>query len=87
MKKISAVVALYLLAMLVGCGNNDLTFPGESVATSTPGGPTDTPGPGAATPTSTPLTDCGSGGDDCVVNTDCCSGQCVSVDGVLFECE
>jgi len=85
MRNISAVVALCLLAMLVGCGNSDLTFPGESAPTVTPGGPTGTPGPGAATPTSTPST-CGPSGDACVVNTDCCSGQCASVDGVIFTC-
>jgi hypothetical protein len=87
MRNISAVVALCLLAMLVGCGNSDLTFSGESAPTATPGGPTGTPGPGAATPTSTPDTTCGASGDDCGVNTDCCSGQCVSDDGVLFTCE
>jgi hypothetical protein len=79
MRKISALVALCLLAMLVGCGNSNLTFPGEDV-------PTSTPGPGAATPTSTPAGDCAPGGAECFVDSDCCSGQCVSSDGVLFVC-
>ena len=62
----AVLVTLCLLMMLVGCGNGDLTLPGDVVTTATPGGPTATPNLGAATlrrrrcPTAV-------SGDDCVV--------------------
>ena len=82
------LLTLCLLAMLVGCGNSNLTFPGDIVPTSTPGGPTETPGLGAATPTETPQPAgvCAPSGADCIVGPDCCSGQCVSGDGTLSSC-
>ena len=46
------------LALISGCGNGDLVFPGEFPPTVTPGGPTITPGgptttPGTPVPTAT----------------------------------
>ena len=42
------------LALISGCGNGDLVFPGEFMPTVTPGGPTNTPG-GPTTPPATPI--------------------------------
>ena len=59
--------------MILGCGGSDLTFPGEIVATPVP----------AATETPT----CAASGDVCNFDSDCCSGSCISPDGVSFQCQ
>ena len=61
------------LVTLVGCGGEDLIFPGVPLSTATVSG-TQTPG-------------CLASGDSCSVASDCCSGQCVTLDGVNLTCQ
>jgi hypothetical protein len=65
--------ALFAVVAATGCGGEDLVFPGMIPPTET------------ATPVETPT--CGVSGDACTLNTDCCSGQCVTSDGVNFFCQ
>ena len=58
---------------LTSCGNEELVFPGMIPPTETP------------TPVETPT--CLPSGDACTLNSDCCSGQCITTDGTDFSCQ
>ena len=78
MKPLQAWACALLLALLMaaagatGCGQ-DLVLPGDIPATDTP------------TPEGTPT--CLQSGNACVNATDCCSGSCITNDGVDFFCQ
>src|SRR5262245_16357155 len=90
--------ALCLALLSIGCGNGDLTFPGEAAPsgdmTVTPIGTPTTPGPTftattvpvVPTFTPTPLGQpgCAPTGAGCTDNSDCCNNQCASDDGITF---
>jgi len=75
--------------------HRDLVFPGEVAPTTTTSpGATDTPGTpgpsGTPVPTATPTppgTGCALSGADCTLDSDCCSGHCMSPDDVTFVCQ
>jgi len=56
----------------VGCGGPDLVVGGMLPATATAG--------------TTPTTTCGQPGDPCGTNSDCCSGNCFTPDGINLQC-
>jgi len=74
---ISVVVLSALLSLMAwgGCGGPDLFVAGQPLIT-----PTTTAG------TMTP-SNCFEPGEPCSANTDCCSGSCVSPDGITLECQ
>ena len=70
---IATLVAMIVLAVMstaVGCGN-DLVVSGMLPSATVV--PTGTPG-------------CLQTGSACTLSTDCCSGQCISPDGITLEC-
>jgi len=87
------VTGLCLVFAVSGCGDGNLVFPGNvATASTTPATPTDTPATSIATPTETPTetpigTACGQSGTDCTVGGQCCSGRCISPDGVTSMCQ
>jgi hypothetical protein len=70
---IAAVAACGVLIGLLGCGADDLVFPGEIAPTAT------------ASPGATP--GCLPSGDACVSSSDCCSAICTTTDGMNFFCQ
>ena len=68
-----AVLGTLGIVAAASCGNEDLIFPGEILPTGTP------------TPVGTPT--CLVSGDACSLSSDCCSAQCITVDGVDFFCQ
>lgn len=70
---VGGVVGAIALIVIASCGGEDLIFPGDFPATETP-----TPAPTAT---------CLASGDACSVASDCCSGQCITTDGVDFFCQ
>jgi hypothetical protein len=67
-----SLIALCAVASFIGCGTEDLVFPGmlplpTATITGTPG--------------------CLPAGDTCTLANDCCSGVCFSPDGVSLQCE
>lgn len=66
-----SLVALCTVVSFIGCGTEDLVFPGMLPL------PTVT----------TTGTSCLVAGDACTVSSDCCSGNCFSPDGVTLQCE
>jgi hypothetical protein len=68
----SLLAALCLQVAAVGCGSDDLVFPGMVLPT--------------AVPTTTETPGCVTSGGACTVSGDCCSGDCFTPDGVNFEC-
>jgi len=64
---------LFTVVVAAGCGGDDLVFPGMIPPTET------------ATPVGTPT--CGASGDACTIGSDCCSGSCITSDGVDFFCQ
>ncbi len=73
--ELSLVISIAVLSALLswgGCGGPDLVVGGMLPATATP----------ATTATAT----CVQAGGICGANTDCCSGNCFSPDGVNLQC-
>ena len=67
-----SIAVLSALLSFVGCGGNDLVLGGM---------------PLPVTPTPTPGGTCLQTGDTCVLSSDCCSGQCVSLDQITLTCQ
>jgi hypothetical protein len=70
---VGGVVGAIALVVIASCGSEDLIFPGDFPATETP--------------TPAPTVTCLASGDACSVGTDCCSGQCITTDGVDLFCQ
>jgi len=66
-----AVLVALYILLAPGCGGEDLVFPGMFLPT----------------PTAVPTTTCVASGGTCTLNSDCCSGSCISPDGVNFQCQ
>ena len=71
-KWLATFAGVLAVIVIASCGSEDLIFPGDI--------PTVTPSP-VETPTCLPA------GDACSVASDCCSGECVTTDGVDFLCQ
>ena len=67
----ATVVLVYVLIGLPGCGGEDLVFPGMFLPT----------------PTAAPTATCVASGGTCTLNSDCCSGACITPNGVTFQCQ
>jgi len=86
---LASLASAAVLALLLGCGDDDVNIPIMVPATQAPTPATSvTPVDGTSTPTSTvtPL-DCLPSGADCLLPSDCCSGRCSSLGGVEIVCE
>jgi hypothetical protein len=67
----ATMVVASVLFGLPGCGGGDLVFPGMFLPT----------------PTAAPTATCVASGGTCTLNSDCCSGSCISPNGVNLQCQ
>ena len=65
------VISIAGTLTLISCGGGDLVIGGMLPATPTP----------VSTPTCLPS------GSSCTLSTDCCSGACISPDGITLQCQ
>jgi hypothetical protein len=70
---VAATVVLGVVIAVIGCGGPDLVVGGMLPPTT-------------LTPVTTTTPGCLPTGSACSFSTDCCSGQCISLDGITLQC-